>query len=453
MNRNVHLATAIAAILGSAGAAQAATPPTLAQAAAAAKSIYVGGSSAAKNAVLAAVKVNLCGGVANALTITSTPNTNFGAVSCAPAAGVAGANGTEFFTVYYRFEGGSVTGVLPIANNDAINQLSLTATSFITCADVNNCTATVTGTSAANGTTDTFGGAVGLHAVQMGISDVEPAALTGKNYPTPYSTTAWGPVNPAGVAAVPSSALFDEVYGIFVNTGTTAGISTPLNLSTQMVANILTKKVVNWSQVTDTAGTQVSSTSIPIVIVNREVGSGSRAATDLLITGDSCQVQGAAIKEASATATDYFSTGDVLTALNSQGGGISYASIDNAPQANETLVNLNGDTPSALHAAGGSYPFWVEAVTTSNPNSVPDAGLSAYLTTTLQTIATAPHLADILAIPGIGSPANVAHVNVATNGDVATGTLTGLGSATIYTNPFTRNKVTCAIPQEVGSVQ
>jgi hypothetical protein len=449
MNRNIQIAAAVAAILGT-GTAMAA-PPTLAQAAAG-TALYVAGSSAASKAVLGALQTNMCDGLANALNIVGSPNANFGAVSCAPAAGkFTGANGTAVFTVYYRFEGGSVTGVLPIANNDAVNQLDLSLTQFITCADANDCTATVNGNSATNGTGDTFTGAVSQKAVQMGISDVEPGALIGNNYPSKYSTTAWGPVNQSGVAGVPSAPLFDEVYGIYVNTGTTAGIESPLSLSTQMVANILTKGVTDWSQVTDTAGTPVSTTSIPIVIVNREAGSGSRAATDLLIAGDVCQAHGSAIAEASKNATDYFSTGNVLSALNTQGGGISYATIDNAPQSNETLVALNGVVPTSLAAAGGSYPFWVESVVTTNPNSVPNAALLGFVTSTLQAIATAPHLPDIMANPTVGG--NVAHVNAAANGDTATGSLTGLGSSKIYVNPFSRGKVTCNIPLEVAAVQ
>ncbi len=457
MNRNSHIAAAIAAILGTAaaGSALAVGPvPTLAEAAAPDVSLYIAGSSAAKNGVLAALQTNLCGGISNALTITSSPNTNFLAISCRPgtvAVPVAGGDGTKVFTIYNRFEGGSVVGALPIANNDPVNQLDLTKTASITCGSTTACTATVNGTSSANGTTDTFTGAVSTHAVQMGILDVEPAALTGNNYPTPYSTAAWGPVNQAGVANLTSGVLFDQVFGIFVNTGTTAGITTPLNLSTQMVAHILTKEITNWSQVTDTNGHQVSSTSIPIVLVNREQGSGSRAATDLLIAGDVCQAQGSKIAEASKTAVDFFSTGDVLNALNTTAGGISYATIDNTLQSNTTLVALNGIAPTNLAAAGGSYPFWVESTYTTNPNAPPDATLLAYLTSTLQAVGTAPHLKSILANPNVGG--NTAHIDVASNSNTATGSLTGLGSAPIYVNPFSRGKVSCAIPLQTATVQ
>jgi len=448
MNETTKIAAAVAAILGAGSAFAAGPVPTLSEAAAPNVSLYVAGSSAAKNAVTTALLTNMCGGAANALNITSVSNTNFGAVSCRPGAGTAQGNGALVFTVFYRFEGGSVTGALPIANNLAIATLDLTKTAFITCGTT-TCSATVTGTSAANGTTDTFGGAVSDHAINAGILDVEPAALgTAANYPTPYSTTVWGAANPSGVAALPSAILFDQVFGIYVNTNAGVGLRNPLNLSVATVASILHKTVSDWSQVTDTNGLPAltsGSASTPIVLVNREQGSGSRAATDLLIAGDTCQSQGSALKEnTNKNFTDYFSTGDVLTALSTNPGGISYATIDNAPKANEVLVNLNGITPTNLAAAAGAYPFWVESTIVSNSGgNAPDATLFTFFTSTLQTIGTAPHLASILANSTVPTgAANVAHVNTSANGDVDS----TLGPATIYTNPSIRSKVTCALP-------
>jgi hypothetical protein len=408
-------------------------------------SLYVAGSSAAKKAVLGALEVNLCGGVANALVVASAPNTNFGAVSCTPAAGVAGADGNTYYTVYYRFEGGSVTGALPLVNNDAVQTLDLAQASFISCAG-GSCTATVNGSSSTNGTTDTFTGAVSTKNVQLGIMDVEPSALaTANNYPTAYSTTAWGPQNQAGLLGLQAAGLLDEVYGIYVNG---ANLEANMSLSTEMLTSILTKKVTNWTKVTDTAGHQVATVSTPIVVVNREQGSGSRAATDLLIVGDTCQTQqSTGIKEPAAT-TDYFSTGDVLNAASSTNGSITYATIDNAPvSSTQQIIAINGSAATNFNAAAGQYPFWVEATVALNPHNTlsgAQTNLVNFVTTSLQAIATAPHIADINAIPSVAS--NVAHINVAANGNTATGALTALGTTTIYTNPFTRSQNTCSVP-------
>jgi PBP superfamily domain len=460
MNPNSKISAAIAAVLGTATFAGSAfandVPPTLAEASGStAVQLYVAGSSAAKNAILGALEVNLCGGIANATVVSSVSNKNFGAVSCTPANGTAGADGNTYYTVYYRFEGGSVVGALPLVNNDIVQTLDLTKNSFIACSagtgstGSGTCSATVTGSSSANGTTDTFTGPVTQQAVHLGVLDVEPAALaTANNYPTAYSTSAWGPQNPSGLTTLAKAGLFDEVYGFYVN-----GLPANLSLSTETLTAILTKKITNWSKVTDTAGAQVSSTSLPIVVVNREQGSGSRAAADLLIVGDTCQtLQSTGIKEPPTT-VDYFSTGDVLNAASSTNGSITYATIDNAPvSSTQQLININGVQPNTLNAATGAYPFWTEATVAVNPNSAlstQQTALLSFITTTLQAIATAPHLKDINAIPGIAG--NTGHVNVAGNGDTALNT--NLGTATIYVNPFTRNQISCSVPSNSASVQ
>lgn len=457
MNCNTKVRAAIAAVLGTVSVSGLAyandVPPTLADASGSgAVSLYIAGSSAAKKAVLGALEVNLCGGAANATIVSSTPDSNFGAVSCTPASGVAGADGATYYTVYYRFEGGSVTGALPLVNNKTVETLDLSLNSSITCSagtgalGSGTCTATVNGTSSTNGVDDSFTGAVSEKNVDLGIMDVEPAALaTLNNYPTAYSTTAWGPQNQSGLTGLTAGGLFDEVYGIYVNGST---LESGMNLSVETLQNIFTKKITNWTKVTDTAGHQVATTSTPIVIVNREQGSGSRTATDLLIVGDTCLVdQSKGITE-NSTVTDYFSTGDVLNAASSTAGSITYATIDNAPvSSTQQLIGINGVAANNFNAVTGQYPFWVEATVAVNPNvslTTAQSALLSYITTTLAAIATAPHIADINVIPNIAG--NVAHIAVASNGNTASGSLTGLGSTTIYTNPFTRNQVTCSVP-------
>jgi hypothetical protein len=416
--------------------------------------LNIAGSSAAQKAIIGSLQAELCGGASNALTFSSTNNKNFLAVSCTPASGTAGADGATYYTVYYRAEGGSVVGALPIVNNVNVNFLdlnSISASSTCASSGTTACTPTIAGSSSANGIDDSFQGALAKGPVQLGILDVEPAALVGNNYPTPYSTSVWGAANPSGLTTLSSSAagLFGEVYGIFVNTGTNAIFSPPLSLSTQTVEQLLTKSITNWSLVTDVNGNVVTSSSQAVTIVNREAGSGSRTATDLLIAGDVCQSQGKHLVETKSTNVDYFATGDVLNAANSVAGAITYATIDNigGSQTNLTPVSLNGVVPSNLAAASGQYPFWVEATFVTNANagvtlSALQSSLLSYVTTTLQSINTAPHLLDVLAIPGVAG--NTA--NKATAGTANTTTISGLGTNTIYVNPFTRSQVTCNLP-------
>jgi ABC-type phosphate transport system substrate-binding protein len=242
--------------------------------------------------------------------------------------------------------------------------------------------------------------------------------------------------------------LFGEVYALFVNENSASFTENPLKLSQQTVQQILTHKIRNWNLVTDVAGNSVASGSIPITIVNREKGSGSRTATDLLIAGDSCTTGGGILFDA-AGATDFFSTGDVLSNASGTPGAITYATIDQSA-SNMVQVWLNGVQPTNLNAASGAYPFWVEAEFVVNGASTADVNVVNFITAALQTEATAPHVADVLAIPGVPSGAgNVAHAVI--NNSIST--VPALGAASIYVNPFTRGGVTCSAPTYVATQQ
>jgi ABC-type phosphate transport system substrate-binding protein len=454
MNRTTVAAAVAAVLAGGSAFAQ----PTVTQIAAvpAANTINIAGSSAIKTALLNNIYINFCGAKANATTVTSNgTNKNFTGISCTPVSGAATNSG--IYNVWVRVEGGSVSGYLPIVNNVAIKQIdgpSLTANPL-----------TINGASTGNGVDDSFsvsaGGALIGHKVDLGIGDVEPKALIGNNYPTAYSTAVWGAQNQTGMFGKSGVALVDEVYAVFVNEtgvsngGTSPFTENPLVLSQETVAAILTHGIKNWSQVTDINGNSVSS-AFPITIVNREAGSGSRAATDILLVGDGCSSAGKATKLYDAPgATDYFSTGDVLTAASSITGAISYATIDNdfanggsTSFPNMTMVNLNGVVPTNLAAASGNYPFWVEASFVDN-SAATGADETAIQTIIqgLQNSGTTSSIADINAIPDLtlyGTTTqvnNVVHANAANSAITPTG-----GSVTIYINPYTRNDVTCSTP-------
>jgi len=443
MRSSMLIATAVAAALSAASGLAVAAPPNLAQAAAATNTLYIAGSSAAKAGILKALQTTLCGGASNALTISSTGNTNFLAVSCTPTlAGVP----AVVTTVYYRTEGGSVVGALPIVTGKAIATLDLTnAGSTITCTTT-TCSAPVGGSSAANGISDTFTGNVVKHTVQLGITDVEPGVLTGNNYPGAYQTSVYGKATTAQMQALPFQTLFGQAFGIFVNTNsaafpaaeknttTTAGV---LNISKAALTNVLQGNVTNWNAVPDTSGNAVA-TSQAITIVNREQGSGSRTSADIFFTNDGCQTGGTPIKEVNPT-LDFFSTGNVLAAANSTPGSITYASIDNfnlTTSPNLVLVNIDGITPSNLTAASGQYGMWYESTAVISPTL---SGNSLTLANTiigvLQDIASEPHLIDVVAIPGNAN--NTPALPVSSTAD---------GSPAIYVNSYTRAGSSCSAP-------
>jgi ABC-type phosphate transport system substrate-binding protein len=262
-------------------------------------------------------------------------------------------------------------------------------------------------------------------------------------------------VNNAGLFGLASKGLVDEVYALFVNESS-GFTENPLNLSQQMVAAILTHQVTNWSQVVDVNGASVGSGAI--TIVNREQGSGSRAATDILMVGDACGSAGKGSgqtifnKGGATGAAQYFSTGDVLTAANSIAGSITYATIDNVGNAsygNMVPVSLNGVVPSNLVAAQGNYPFWVEAQYVNNAaaNGADDKAVNN-IVTFLQAQSTTAALKDIDVIPLIAAANGSGTLNATVHGNPSGfGVVpTGGGSATVYVNPYTRGGITCSAP-------
>jgi hypothetical protein len=454
MTSNTKVAAAIAAVLatGSAYAGQ----PTPAQAASPTVGLYVAGSSAAKNAILGAIETSplICGGSYSLF--SSTGNTNFFAVSCTPAAstGLPSANGSNVYTIWYRTEGGSVVGALPLVSGSQINQLSLAGAS----GSNGSYTVAVGGSSATNGIDDSFTGGVFKAPVQFGITDVEPTALILDNYPKAYLKSVYGSATASQFnSKLSATTLFDQVFGVFVNTnssafnasetggqGKAAGQPNTLNLPTESITNILQGNSTNWNKVPDTSGNAVTTASLPITIVNREQGSGSRAATSIFFTQDECNSVATSIKESTGGTADYFSTGNVLAAANTIPGSITYASVDNAGSSsypNLTLVEVDSVYATNLNAAAGIYGDWFEATGVTGPNFNSLSGdqqtLIGDLIQDFQTESSAPGTVDILAIPADST--NNASLPVSSTSSVNSGN-------TIYINPFSRSGVSCNTP-------
>jgi len=475
MRTNMKVAAAIAAVLssGAAMAQQTAQNPGV--------GLYIAGSSAAKPGILGAVAgpgSAVCTGAFGYY--YSTTDTNFFAVSCVPPAstGLPGA-GSSIYTIWYRDEGGSVTGALPLISGSQINQLLLTGAASGACpgsapAGSATCYAiAVAGSSATNGIDDSFASGVFKASVQLGITDVEPGALVGNNYPSAYHSAVYGHATSAQMANLNSSAqaIFGQVFGVFVNTNSTAfstaekacqgqtlNCTTGLSLSKATIGAILQDSLAgiggsnNWNDIPDSSGNLITSTSLPITIVNREQGSGSRTATDIFFTGDHCVSPAQnPIKETTAGTADYFSTGNVLAAANGIAGAITYASIDNAGSTsfpNLTLVAVDGIQPSSLNAATGVYGDWFEAqaipASTLGGNSLTVANA---IIAGLQAISTGPNTPQTVAIPSGSSPPAYPVSSTATAESLATGYTGGTYSYNIYTNPYSRASNSCNDPE------
>lgn len=446
------IAAAVTVALGAAGYADAV--PSLLQASTAPVQLVIAGSSAAEGSVATAVENNICGGVANTLVVTSKGGSgNFFAFSCNTSATITGVTTGTLATIYYRTEGGSVVGALPLVQNKQIKRLNLADTT--NCASTGTATAacSVTGVTATAGTTDSWLGGLTADFVQLGVTDVEPAQLTNGDFPSNYSPAVFGTATGAQLKALPTSRIFDQVFGLAVNTSgggfpisSTAGVST-VSLSKEAAANILTGSYSDWSAVPD-AKTFNAVTSAPVAItrIDREPGSGTRTATNMFFLNYQC----GSVNSIQSNPGEQlnFSTADELTQANGIPGAIAYTSIDQilnpsslAKWPNLALVSIDGVAPSAQAAAAGAYGYWYEATfvpnTTALGSGTGSAALATYLENTLPTLALAPSAPDIDVIPSY-------------KGNTAAVPLTSKGSGTtaVYINAFSRLGNSCNVPAE-----
>jgi hypothetical protein len=440
------IAAAVAAAVGSSYAN--AAVPTLTQAAAPTVSLVMAGSSAAESSVANALAADLCGGSGNMLTIQSAGGSkNFYAFSCfSTPTNITGIPSNTLTTVYYRTEGGSVVGALPIIP-PGHNILRLNLSDSSCSASNNSGTCTVSGVTSTNGPNDSWTGAVVEDAVQLGVTDVEPGKLTGADYPSNYSAAVFGSAA-ANQAALPGLAhvpAVQQVFGIAVNTsGLTLAKAGTVNLTKEAVANIFTFKYTDWSSVPDAVTGAPVSSAHAIAHVDREPGSGTRTSANIYFLNYPCA--GTTAIQSQAGETLNYSTGDDLTLANATPGSITYASIDNLlPPKNTSYTNLvlatiNGITPTTLAAATGEYDYWFEA--TLVPNSATtgtSANLSTWLQGDLPKLSAAPLVPDVNVIPNVAG--NSATVGLTSR----VGTV-----ATVYINPYTRSGNSCSVPAETN---
>jgi hypothetical protein len=480
--RNLYIAAAVAASLGAASAQ--AAPPSLA-ACQGATQIYVAGSSAAQTAIVNALSDTLFSPGNYTIFTGAKPANNFIAV-CGVSQVNSGTNlvSGNTYLMNYRFEGGSVVGVLPVATGKSIKFLDISA---VTVTDSPLLTAyTISGFTggAANRSTDSFGVTAGTqakfqsHIVEIGISDVEPSLLTGSNYPSFYSATVFGSATTSQMNAVKAlgTQVFQQGFGIFVN-GSITGATYPLKLSKATIGQILRGEVSDWSHVVDINGNPVTATSQSILIKNREKGSGSRASTDVYFNQTGCGGVAGAILN-TPNASDFASTGDVLKAVNSIAGAITYASLNNDPNTsnnggggvvNGTNNNLsvvwidgigNGSglpttASTGSGATGGGtqdanwsqliaaqrYDFFTEAYAIGNPaGSAVSQDFYTYLVPVLQAVGTAPHTAQVVAINGLNGNSVPSWPTLVSDAG------TTPRDTTIYVNAATRNGKSCSAP-------
>lgn len=111
------------------------------------------------------------------------------------------------------------------------------------------------------------------------------------------------------------------------------------HLTKQQLIAIFTKKVTNWRQ--------VGGADLPIILINRVTGSGTRA------TFEKWGLDGAKL----ADSQEQESSGTVQSMVSSTPGAISYASFG---YLNDSVVapKIDGVTPTNEHVISGKWPIW-----------------------------------------------------------------------------------------------
>jgi ABC-type phosphate transport system substrate-binding protein len=410
--RNKYVAAAVAAALAvGASAASFAVGPTPAAASGAAHKIYFAGSSAAASGIVSFLETSLCGGANFSVFTTPTAvvnNPDFRAVSCTAATGQPFAG--TIVTVWVRAEGGSVVGVLPVINNVSVKQLDMVNAACTATDGVNYSCTGVTGTATANGTADSWGGGVLSHNIDVGISDLEPGAFgnsatwAGGGLHDPfgtYSAAFTGPDKTAAqLQAMTHTTIFEQTFGFVVNSNLTF-----TDLPKEQLAAIFDGAVSDWSQVTLANNTAAGSGAIHVC--HREIGSGTRASTDLFLNNQGCVVGANTIGNSDA-GNDNFQTSAELDCVNGNTNAIGYVSVDNFSKLGAgkafpatKSITVNGILPSTTNSGVGSYSYAYEASLNRNASLSADATtLLATLQPALQNVNSTSTSAQVSAIPG-----------------------------------------------------
>ncbi len=398
--------------------------------------LVASGSSASRDAFLALMKDFACntttsGDTFDVYEITPTTNKDFRAYSCTIAAGFGTASG-KTATVYYRSEGGSAFGAVPIATNTQVMRLQIDNTCTTTS------TKTFTGTTgnivvhdcvipAASGdyslATDTATGTAANYltkdTVTLAAGDEEPKMYGAPNFPSstvfPAATDSARQSLLSGLTGVQVG--FAQIFSVIVNTAAGspfvgASPAAPPQIGRTTLSGIFSGAYNDWQQVPTISGAPVSPVSVPIKVCRREQGSGTQVAAAQYFLGvkQCVGAPGTFVTDAESPTLPFASdtdgviergtTGDLTACVQALPGGIGFIAVpaNGVAPANTAFVAINGQTPSQQKAASGQYDFVYEL--TYKSVATGDAGaLASGLISRAQHSASAPPVASVISLP------------------------------------------------------
>lgn len=129
------------------------------------------------------------------------------------------------------------------------------------------------------------------------------------------------------------------IFAVLINKDVT-GVT---NLTTAQLQGIYSGQYTNWKQ--------VGGPDLPISVISRASGSGTRNTFEKYILGKAETVSGASHTTASTS-------GAVATAVQGKTGAIAYDTIHFATENNLTTVNIDGQAPTAAAVKTNAYKFW-----------------------------------------------------------------------------------------------
>jgi phosphate transport system substrate-binding protein len=184
-----------------------------------------------------------------------------------------------------------------------------------------------TACSGANITTQLTGSGAGLSGAQAGSLQVGNS----DNFVDLKKNPTYSDLTDNQVAVV--------IFNIMISSDVT-GVT---NLTSAQLKDIYSGKVTNWSK--------VGGNDLPITVISRAAGSGTRNTFEKYILGTKETISGASHITAS-------SSGDVATNIQKKSGAIAYDTVHFATLNKLKTVSIDGQAPTEDAVKTDTYKFW-----------------------------------------------------------------------------------------------